>query len=286
MPQSFKIYLIILCFLGCNGNKSYFEGGKGTADGSPEVGSLILKGEVVNAVSNEPIEGASIKGNSIPLSSVDETREDGRFQIEGLEPGKYSFEISKKGFVGETIEVEINQAVNTMRAVLSPSLSDGQIRIILTWEEEPRDLDSHLQGTIEGEEQYNIYFNAREFDNANLDVDDTNRLGPETITINSVAGTYEYKVHNYSGDPVYGLGENEISLADSGAKVTVLYDDKRKVFSPGENAEGNLWQPFSLTIDEAGAVNIENKDSWSEEEPFEGFLDNVRGVFPRVGRGN
>ena len=60
--------------------------------------------------------------------------------------------------------------------------STGEDRVILTWAEKPPDLDMHLFICDRGCE---VYYGKRNCENVNLDVDDTNGNGPETITLTS-----------------------------------------------------------------------------------------------------
>jgi len=98
---------------------------------------------------------------------------------------------------GETLQMQIS---------LSPTLAEGQYRIVLTWGELPTDLDAHLKTPeIEGN-AYHIYFdNQGSADSAPfaiLDIDDTDSFGPETTTINSLfPGEYHFYVNNYSESP-------------------------------------------------------------------------------------
>lgn len=98
---------------------------------------------------------------------------------------------------GDTLHLQIS---------MSPALSEGQYRIVLTWGELPTDLDAHLKTPeIEGN-TYHIYFdNQGSADSAPfaiLDIDDTDSFGPETTTINSLyPGEYHFFVHNYSESP-------------------------------------------------------------------------------------
>lgn len=66
-----------------------------------------------------------------------------------------------------------------MTYAISPVMTnlDG-MRVVLSWGEKPFDLDSHL--IFPGG---HIYFDSKEGTDANLDVDDTDSYGPETVTI-------------------------------------------------------------------------------------------------------
>ena len=57
----------------------------------------------------------------------------------------------------------------------------GEDRVILTWAEQPRDLDMHLFICNRCE----VYYSARNCENVNLDIDVTSGNGPETMTLTS-----------------------------------------------------------------------------------------------------
>jgi len=65
---------------------------------------------------------------------------------------------------------------------VSPVLNDSEIRIVLSWGANPRDLDSHFVG-----EDIHVFYGNKSAKGVNLDCDDTNGYGPETITIDTSA---------------------------------------------------------------------------------------------------
>lgn len=103
-----------------------------------------------------------------------------------------------------------------MTYAISPVMTnlDG-MRVVLSWGEKPFDLDSHL--IFPGG---HIYFDSKEGTDANLDVDDTDSYGPETVTISKkhFGESYIYAVQDYSNK---GL-PNSNYLSASKAKVFVM----------------------------------------------------------------
>ena len=89
---------------------------------------------------------------------------------------------------------------------LSPTILDGDMRIVLNWGASPSDLDLHLKTPgIEGT-PYEVYYRAKgsqaSAPYAVLDHDDRSSYGPETITVYDLkVGTYKCFIHNYSGSP-------------------------------------------------------------------------------------
>merc|ERR1719329_1163645 len=114
---------------------------------------------------------------------------------------------------------------------LSPMLPLDSWRIVITWADRPRDLDSHLY--FGSRRACHIAWNRKRVNCGNeisavLDVDDTNGNGPETVTINDVnkcknAGDSRncklvFKVHNYSRRPTIANSEAEIVVFNGDAE--------------------------------------------------------------------
>lgn len=143
---------------------------------------------------------------------------------------------------------------------ISPFMNelDG-MRIVLSWGESPLDIDSHL--SYQG--GYVCYY-KKEASQANLDVDDTNSYGPETITITKkIEGKkYVYAVHNFSDKD---LANNSNLSNYSGAKVYVYIGNTLiKTYTVPTQKKGNIWIPF--IIDENGNLvdvgDFKNASSW------------------------
>jgi hypothetical protein len=89
--------------------------------------------------------------------------------------------------------------------ILVPSAQyANQYRFVLTWGQNPADLDSHLWVPLGGEDHYHVAFwdkgSLAGSPYAELDVDDVTSFGPETITLlPNYPGQYVYAVHHWSG---------------------------------------------------------------------------------------
>jgi len=127
----------------------------------------------------------------------------------------------------------------------------------LTWNENPRDLDSHLwTPNIEGS-TYHIYYANKGSGTtppyAFLDVDDVTSWGPEHIIIyQAFPGDYTYAVHHYSG---------ESNIPNSGAEVSLLKPDRSvQEFTPPDTTsdQGDYWAVCSIdgTTGEVTPINI------------------------------
>lgn len=130
-----------------------------------------------------------------------------------------------------------------MTYAISPVMTnlDG-MRVVLSWGEKPFDLDSHL--IFPGG---HIYFDSKEGTDANLDVDDTDSYGPETVTITiskkHFGESYIYAVQDYSNK---GL-PNSNYLSASKAKVFVYVGSSLvRSYSVPAGKRGNIWTVFKL----------------------------------------
>ena len=128
-----------------------------------------------------------------------------------------------------------------MTYAISPVMTnlDG-MRVVLSWGEKPFDLDSHL--IFPGG---HIYFDSKEGTDANLDVDDTDSYGPETVTISKkhFGESYIYAVQDYSNK---GL-PNSNYLSASNAKVFVYVGSSLvRSYSVPAGKRGNIWTVFKL----------------------------------------
>ena len=128
-----------------------------------------------------------------------------------------------------------------MTYAISPAMTslDG-MRVVLSWGEKPFDLDSHL--LFPGG---HIYFDSKEGTDANLDVDDTDSYGPETVTISKkhFGESYIYAVQDYSNK---GL-PNSNYLSASKAKVFVYVGSSLvRSYSVPAGKRGNIWTVFKL----------------------------------------
>lgn len=159
---------------------------------------------------------------------------------------------------------------NDLTYALSPVMKnlDG-MRIVLNWGRYPEDLDSHL--SFPGN---HIYFQNKIGSSANLDVDDTNSYGPETVTIEKkkFGKTYHYFVHDFSNRE----NPNSFQLSNSDAKVFVYVGQSLvKTYYIPKNKKGNIWNLFKINGN-GEIIDINTIISKSEQEiGIEGSYDNT-----------
>lgn len=179
--------------------------------------------------------------------------------IVSLPVGYYTIEAQKEGYIVSYSNVVVYSGISIQTMVICPELEENEMRVVLTWGNSVRDLDSHLLLANNGNNISHIcYYNKIYFDDYSkkeytLDVDDIFCYGPETITLytdSQIIDEYKYYIYNYSG------GENGDELSFSGARVAVYYgSQKPQVFHVPLNQVGRTWNVFSV-ID--GNIIVEN----------------------------
>jgi hypothetical protein len=152
-------------------------------------------------------------------------------------------------------------------------INENQVRIVLRWGEEPRDLDSHLWLPLESP-CHIFWFDkgaVNAFPFAELDIDDVTSFGPETITIADLqAGTYLYAVHLYAGAGTIGTSEAVVQVF-KGATLLRTYEpptdgpwDEQDPLSNPYNDRRIWWKVFELTSDETNVaiadINVSSTD--------------------------
>ena len=172
--------------------------------------------EFYNALVNVPIEGG-VRVDLVNQDTAEDISLDGVEKIELPElsmgcwlihPISEGFDDNKSYFVSYK-NLWSTIAVNRIFMNPTGSIEDGCIRVVLTWGEDPRDLDLHCFSS-KGE---HVYFVKKNDKALRLDVDVTNGLGPETLTVTVEAGvTYYFYAHHFAG---------EGTLSKSGAKMKV-----------------------------------------------------------------
>lgn len=239
-------------------------------------------GTVKNAVNAQGISGATIKlvagvgasNTGTPVATVT-SGSTGTWSVTGVEAGSYTAIASKSGFVTNRVTVVIVGDITRHRdIVLSPVGSGGgggsgananSCRVVLTWGENPRDLDSHMTGPDSSGARFHVYFidDVSPDAKCKLDVDDTSSFGPETITVNPKnTGLYRYSVFDYSNQS----NASNMALANSGATVTIYMGDSDPdpIIRYVPNQIGTLWTVFEwdgTNITFPDTVTYHNGDS-------------------------
>jgi adhesin/invasin len=214
-----------------------------------------ISGEVQDAQDNSPLIGALIC-SSVPCNSADPatftfTNSNGYYELSGIASGEHNMSATIAGYLTIQQKVIIKpDTETTQNFALSKVIEEaGVMRIVLTWNETPADLDAMLWTPIT--EYPKIWYvdrgNCSDIPYACLDTDDKNGYGPETITVSQLQpGNYAFGVHN----PNYTIFPNITPLTQSGAQVRV-YNSTGVIneFSVPVVGQGDLWYVFDLNGD-------------------------------------
>jgi hypothetical protein len=168
--------------------------------------------------------------------------------------GQLKVEFKCKGYVPSIFKIEIMAgSIFLNRFSISPNLLQGAIRIVLDWDQEPKDLDAHLMK----EGAYHISYRdmrASSDGKVTLDHDATHGYGPETITVNSIDkdGTYEFVVHNFS--EIHK--NNSRGLSESKGSVKVYSSTGLlKMYQVPTDQSGLYWKVFRIEKGDLVDVN-------------------------------
>ena len=231
-------------------------------------------------VKDEAVEGATVIFQRNGETSVTaKTDSQGRINIPspfgGIDDNSVTLIIKKEGY--STLVAK--GPYSNLTYALSPTMSqlDG-VRIVLSWGNQPQDLDSHI--SYPGN---HICYHHKTGSLANLDVDDTDGYGPETITIERKAQgqKYLYAVHNYTSREE--AGNSDLS-GISDAKVFVYIGNTliKSYEVPKGRRAGNVWVVFM--IDEYGTIvdfnQFTNGNSW---EAVRDKMADMRGSDDSIG---
>ena len=227
-------------------------------------GTATLSGMVTNALDGNPIEGALVEvaglhdytdaqGNYI-IENVPEGILTANFMgtpTEGVSPLTVQFSDLSTGntqlvtcsatdfitYYNNQVSIPLDGTV-TLDISLSPVITGNEMRFIVNWGAEPRDLDSHLRTPEIDGTSYHIYYSsqgsATSSPYAALDHDVTHGFGPETMTIyDFFTGTYHYYIYKFAG-----TGE----ITTSGAVVQVYNESGLiQTLQAPTTGEGRYW---------------------------------------------
>jgi len=228
------------------------------------VGSL-LKGTVTNAVNGEGVSDVTVTVGG----STGSTDENGDYTIySSFDSGEHDVSGVRESFCpyNGIFQVSEDYASDTYtyNFSLSPIPEVGEIRMVLNWGAEPRDLDSHLKTPEIDGQAYHISYsnrgNATSPPYATLDIDKVDGYGPETVTIKqSFSGTYIYYIYQYSSAG---------SLPSSGGTIQIYNspDCDGETFQVPNQGNGRFWYVCDIDGD-SGDITIINQIQDSEPSP-------------------
>lgn len=190
-----------------------------------------------------------------------------------LKPGVYTLEVITPGYETMYYTIIANPMLdNRYEFYAAPELSEGEYAVVLTWGENPRDLDSHLFTTREGEGSH-VWYGGLEDDFGNsLDVDVQESYGPETVKINSLLSTDYYKFCVVDFTDCSNDDLSSYAMSYSQATVNVYSSDGWfRTFHVPTNTPGVIWEVFEIRNGKLTPIqryydNVTNKDWWHEDK--------------------
>jgi L,D-peptidoglycan transpeptidase YkuD (ErfK/YbiS/YcfS/YnhG family) len=246
---------------------------------SDEPGSV--SGTVIDALTGHVLAGADIavydsRGDMLESMTANG---DGIYVLTQT-AGYYRIAVSAEGYAALSVTVPIFGGLElyNQNLAVTPILGDGEMRAVLTWGERPSDLDSHLIGPRGDGTDFHIFFSARTAALngvivADLDLDDTDRYGPETTSIYAASpGKYSFFVYDYSN----GGHSDSTELARSGAKVRVYIGGETDVreFNVPPGLVGDTWYVFDF---EDGRLRMPGSDVYDGDAGSEYISDDEYG---------
>lgn len=232
-----------------------------------------VSGRITDAVTGEVISNAVIRvrrdhnnTSGAYVTSADGSTftitadENGQFATTALPVGYYTLELTKDGYITQYADILVGIG-DYNELTMSQVLRDDDYRIVLKWGNDPRDLDSHVVGTLSSGDMFHTYYSDKsQYDGdtevCNLDLDDTDGNGPETITLKpTTIEPYYYYIYRYSG---------EGTLASSGAHIEVFRGEKRikTMDVPADQGDGDYWNVFAIVN---GTLVVKNTISSSAD---------------------
>jgi uncharacterized protein YfaP (DUF2135 family) len=231
-----------------------------------------VTGVVRSAMNNRPVAGLTvtlrpglnvqsgslaIDVNGVTLPTVT-TQADGSFVIPNVPAGNYTVEIGGNGTCNgvtdsyaTTYGTVISAGTDTPSSqdfLISPKLGTDEVRIVLSWGAQPKDLDSHLEYGSARPNQ--VVWDAKNKlgGDLTLDIDVVTGYGPETVTMKGSVWSQArrgYSVYNWTKGQ---RDSNATTIANSGAVVRVFKGSQGLVrtYVAGPGQTELWWQIFCL----------------------------------------
>jgi len=245
--------------------------GVGASDGRSiaiRVVGGLLKGTVTNAVDGDGVSNVSVTIGE----STGTTDENGDYSIySSFKSGEHDVIGVRESFCPYSgiflVSEDYASDTYTYNFSISPIPEVGEIRMVLNWGAQPRDLDSHLKTPEISGQSYHISYSNRGSATsppyATLDIDKVDGFGPETVTIKqSFSGTYIYYIHHFGAS--LGAG----SFPSSGGTIQIYNspDCDGETFQVPNQGNGIFWYVCDIDGD-SGDITIINQIQDSEPSP-------------------
>lgn len=255
--------------LGCDEN-GIVTGDDAYNEITPKAGQVVIEkvistGNVIDVTTGVKVTNITLKfregkNNKNGEIVAEKTSVNGEYSVE-LDPGDYTVEVIADGYNTEFFDIYISDNESNIENTLSisPILSSNEIRFVLEWGATPRDLDSHLDGQCNTGNGYSISVDFRnkiakygDKTIAELDLDDTDGFGPETVTLYDTNGTYEYKIHRFSSD-------GDLALSGATVKIYTSNSSNPIIVTVPDDVDSEWWTV--CTVKDGEIKNINGRQS-------------------------
>ncbi len=195
-----------------------------------------------DAENDKPVSNATININGVGTYT---TNVDGMAKFPIQPDGKYYFSFEKDGYIPADMSFEVVAGmIYFNRFSVSQMMELGHVRIVLDWDNSPKDLDLHLEKVG----KYHISYQHMRVSNdrtARLDRDDLDGNGPETITITDVDDNASYNcyVHDFTNRN----NPDSQKLSKSKARISVYNNNRLEFYlDVPANSRGARWDGFMI----------------------------------------
>lgn len=213
----------------------------------------VARGQIVNSLTNAAVDGvrltirkdwnnANANAETVATATTDSG---GNYTVE-LPLGNYTVVLTKDGYLSSSFNIIVQSGTtDNQNSTITPVVSGDEFLITLTWGENPRDLDAHVEGTLSTGGSFHVYYDYMNEDDGStrvcsLDYDDRYSYGPEHITLKTTTDKpYYFYVFRYAGDG---------TVAGSGAKVTIHMGNQlvRTYNVPTNLGSDDYWNVFAI----------------------------------------
>ena len=160
-----------------------------------------------------------------------------------IQEGEFTISVKKGEEYVQTVEnftVAKGEITTAPQISIPKAVNFERIKIVLDWGEFPWDLDAHV---VDGTNH--VYFSVKKQGNLELDRDDVNSYGPETITILNPDKNKVYSYHVF--DCSNADNPESVRLSNSKAQVKIyLGNEFIDSFTITPNKKGISWHVFDV----------------------------------------
>jgi len=228
--------------------------------------NVDLKVSVHDALNNDDVSTAVASivledgSNEYTIASGESLAEDGFISAGIKRNGRYVVRVEAEGYMTARKEYTVNCRMTecgacepTLLVALSPTLNPGELRMVLSWAEKPRDLDIYVMRRNVREWSTTCTTNYQRRSGcgeATLDLDNTRggNFGVETVTIHDIpsydGNVYMVFVQHYGYNRIteeFGTSEAQIAISD-GVRNSVIQ------LSPTSYSQEKHWLAGCLKI--------------------------------------